>query len=332
MKSVLPPPPCAPAPLGPLGVCLPSTVGDVVQALPALRLLAQRGHSLHLMGPPWAADLLAGEGWACHVLPAGWREATAAWRGLREQLGAPAGALPAWVLRRDLASALAVRLGGWRGLGDARDGRAWLLHRAWLASDDAAHAVERRWHLACQVLGEQASSPPPRLGWQVGPAAAQAATQALVTYGLTQRPFVVLCPFATDGEPGVTWPHFAALAREWAPELADRGVALVICATPDEAGAARRDYPAALVIEGGASWATRAALLAQAELVVSGDGGLGHLAAAVGAPLLSVLGGDASDAPWGPSVQVLRRWPDWLEVAPVLAAARQRLAQRLALA
>ena len=76
----------------------------------------------------------------------------------------------------------------------------------------------------------------------------------------------------------------------------------------------------------------RAALLAQAELVVSGDGGLGHLAAAVGAPLLSVLGGDASDAPWGPSVQVLRRWPDWLEVAPVLAAARQRLAQRLALA
>lgn len=331
MKSV-PPLSGSPAPLGPLGVCLPDGMGDVVQALPALRLLAQRGHSLHLMGPRWAADLLAGEDWACHALPAGWRDASGVWRELREQLGAPRGALPALVMRGGLSGAAAMRLGGWSGHGYAGEGRAWLLHRAWPELEGQPHTVERLWHLACMTLGEDLPTPP-RLGWQVGPPAAQAAAGLLAAHGLTQRPFVVLCPFDADVEPLLNWPHFAALAREWAPELAEQGVGLVVCAGHGAADAARRDYPTALVIEG-AGQATCAALLAQAELVVSGDGGLGHLAAAVGTPLLSVLGpGEATcGAPWGPSVQVLRRWPDWLEVAPVLVAARQRLAQRLALA
>lgn len=332
MKSALPTSSAVPASLGPLGVRLPDAVGDAVLALPALRLLAQRGYGLQLWGPHWAADVLAGEAWPCHVVPAGWRDAAAAWRGLRERLGAPGGALPALLMHGDRTSAIAARLGGWRGHGYTGGGRAWLLHRAWPLLEGQSHTVQRLWHLACMMLGEDLA-PPARLGWQVGPAAAQAAVNVLGSRGLTQRPFVVLCPYGADGEQGVIWPHFAAFAREWAPELARQGVALLVCAVPGQADAARRDYPDALVIEG-LGWAASAALLAQAELVAAADGGLGHLAAAVGAPLLSVLGpGEAvCDAPWGPSVQVLRRWPEWLDVAPVLVAARQRLAQRLALA
>ena len=41
-------------------VRLPNHLGDACMALPALDLLAARGHSLTLAGRPWAAELFAG--------------------------------------------------------------------------------------------------------------------------------------------------------------------------------------------------------------------------------------------------------------------------------
>ena len=58
--------------------------------------------------------------------------------------------------------------------------------------------------------------------------------------------------------------------------------------------------------------------------MIANDTGPAHLAAAVGAPLLSVLGPTRPEvwAPWGPSVTVLRRWPEWPSADEVLHAAR----------
>ena len=65
---------------------------------------------------------------------------------------------------------------------------------------------------------------------------------------------------------------------------------------------------------------------AQAAAVVANDTGPGHMAAAVGAPLVSVLGPtDAARwAPWGPTVRVAQRtggaWPDVDEVLALVQA------------
>ena len=66
------------------------------------------------------------------------------------------------------------------------------------------------------------------------------------------------------------------------------------------------------------------ALLQRAALLVSNDTGPGHLAAAVGGRVISVLGPTKPEqwAPWGPTVTIVRRpqpvdaivWPDVDEV------------------
>jgi heptosyltransferase II len=69
-----------------------------------------------------------------------------------------------------------------------------------------------------------------------------------------------------------------------------------------------------------------AALMQQAGLMLSNDTGPGHMAAAVGAPLVSVMG--PSDPrlwhPWGDTATVLGgngRWPDADAVLAACAAA-----------
>jgi heptosyltransferase-2 len=72
---------------------------------------------------------------------------------------------------------------------------------------------------------------------------------------------------------------------------------------------------------------TYAALMQQAGLMVSNDTGPGHMAAAVGLPLASVMG--PSDPrlwhPWGPGVQVLGGGGSWPDSEAVLAACRSLL-------
>ena len=58
--------------------------------------------------------------------------------------------------------------------------------------------------------------------------------------------------------------------------------------------------------------------------------GPGHLAAAVGTPLLSVLGptDPAQWGPWGPSASVVQRRPGWPGVREVLLAGERLLVGR----
>jgi heptosyltransferase II len=73
----------------------------------------------------------------------------------------------------------------------------------------------------------------------------------------------------------------------------------------------------------GVSLSVYAALLGRAALVVANDTGPAHMAAAVGAPLISVFGPTpvAHWRPWGTQVQVISRWPAWPSVDEVWSAA-----------
>ncbi|HEX6722892.1 MAG TPA: glycosyltransferase family 9 protein, partial [Burkholderiaceae bacterium] len=98
---------------------------------------------------------------------------------------------------------------------------------------------------------------------------------------------------------------------------------VIACPGPGEEALLRDHYPGVRSLEG-VKLGAYGAVLQRASLLVSNDTGPGHLAAAVGARVISVLGPTKPEqwAPWGPTVTIVRRtqpadaiaWPDADEV------------------
>ena len=114
------------------------------------------------------------------------------------------------------------------------------------------------------------------------------------------------------------WDGFTRLQRE----LLARGHRVVVLPGPGERDEVRRVLPEAIVLPESDVGAF-AALLAEAQLVVANDSGPGHLAAAVGAPLVSVFGVTQPEKtrPWGPRVRMVGSgsgWPSYEEVSAVV--------------
>jgi heptosyltransferase II len=310
----------------PLIVRLRNWVGDVTLGVPTLRRLADAGYTLQLVGKGWAQDLLAGHGWPVHVLPKTWRERVR----LLRRLGAEAAAADTGFRRRinavcfpySFSSALEFRAAGLRAIGHAYEGRGWLLARS-VRRPLGRHELEVYWDLGNALLGSAAAAPP-AIALAVGAPQRQAA-EALLERHRVRPGYVVICPFAGGTWSGAdkTWPAFAAFAAELGPRFA-RDV--LICPGPGEEGVAARDYPRAICLPN-VPLGSYAALLQRAALMVSNDTGPGHIAAAVGAPLLSVLGPSdpAQWGAWGPTVHFVRgaggSWPAPEQVAEAAAAA-----------
>lgn len=322
-----------PASSRPLIVRLRNWVGDVVLGLPALERLQQAGFAIELLGKGWAADLLAGHGWPVHPLPAARGERIA----LLNRLGRSAKASDPGFTRRvnavcfpfSFGSALEMRLAGLRAIGHAGEARSWLLARALprLEGADRPHELVVYWQLASALLGTDAPLPR-QIGLRSTPAHRAQAQALLEAHGIGEG-FVVLCPFAggTFAGQDKTWPGFAEFA---AAAQAAFGRPVLVVPGPGEEAAARQHFSGCIVLEG-VKLGTYAALLRRAALMVSNDTGPGHLAAAVGTPVVSVLG--PSDPrqwrAWGPQVSLVQgaapgRWP---ELQAVLAHAGARLAE-----
>ena len=136
---------------------------------------------------------------------------------------------------------------------------------------------------------------------------------------------IVICPFAggTWAKQDKTWPAFAEFVAHGLPAF---GRSVVVCPGPGEEGIARDHFASARLLPG-VNLGTYAALLQDAALMISNDTGPGHMAAAVGTPLISVLGPSdpALWRAWGPSVQVLRGDSGWPETRTVLEAVARTL-------
>ncbi len=311
----------------PLIVRLRNWVGDVVLGLPMLQRLHDAGYSLQLLGKGWARDLLAGHGWPVQALAGSGRERIAQLRRLRAQAQALDGGfgrrLNALALPYSFSSALEMRLAGLRAIGYRHEGRGWLLSRA-VARSRTRHEMAVYWELGSALL-QQPAPPPGRVQLQ---SSQQHLAQAQALRARLQlRPgYVVLCPFAggTFEKLDKSWPAFPPFAAQGLPLL---GRDLLVCPGPgEEEAVAARDY-AGCRIATGVGLGAYAALLRDAALVIANDTGPGHLAAAVGAPLLSVLG-PTDPARWGavgPTVHLLRRETGWPTADEVLARARELL-------
>jgi len=300
-------------------VRLPNHLGDACMALPALELLAARGHDLTLAGRPWAADLFAAYPWPVLKLS---RQRRARVAGLRAQ--AQRGT-PALLLTNSFGSALDFRLARLRPAGYRTDARRLLLSRAfavparWRQDDAPMHMVEYYYELAREFVGGSAPAVPPDLSLRLAPAAVERARRALRDAGI-EGPYVMLCPVAVGLHKGKVkaWDGFGALCAR----LIDAGVPVAACPGPGEREAVRAALPDATLLPE-TDVGTFAALLAGSRLVVANDSGSAHVAAAVGAPLVTLFG--VTDArrtgPW--SSRALRigstdGWPSFSEVAEVV--------------
>lgn len=312
----------------PLVVRLRNWVGDVTLGVPALQRLADAGYELQLVGKGWARELLDGHGWSVQTLPGHWRERVSQMRRLRtrarERDPGFGRRLNAVCFPYSFSSALEFRLAGLRAIGHAYEGRSLLLGRA-VPRPQGVHELEVYWQLASALLGQDAPLPQ-RIGLRVAPRHREQAEALRRSHGI-EPGCVVICPFAggTWSHEDKTWPAFAEFARQVLPA---HGRSVVICPGPGEEAIAREQFAQARCLER-VDLGTYAALLADAALMVSNDTGPGHIAAAVGTPLVSVLGPSepALWRAWGPSVQIVKggpgaaAWPSIEAVADTVARA-----------
>jgi ADP-heptose:LPS heptosyltransferase len=311
----------------PLIVRLRNWVGDVTLGVPTLQRLADNGYELRLIGKGWAADLLAGHGWPVEVLAKTFGERVRQLRRLRaDALAADPGfgrRLNAVCFPYSFGSALEMRLAGLKAIGHAYEGRGLLLGQS-VPRPQRVHELEVYWHLGSVLLG-QAAPPPPGIGLRLHPRHFEQAAALRERHRIPDG-YIVICPFAGGTWSGEdkTWPDFAGFV---AGELAAFGRPLVVCPGPGEAEAAREHFAAATLLPG-VGLGAYAALLQQSALMISNDTGPGHMAAAVGAPLLSVLGPSdpALWRAWGPGVRLLKGAGGWPSRAQAATATAEILA------
>lgn len=308
-----------------LAVRLCNWIGDVVLSLPALRLLEDHGHALHLYGKGWAPTLLSGYDRPVTTRAKVLKDRVAQLAQLKRTLAATDPSFDAHInalaMPNSFSSALELRVAGFKVSGYARDGRSLLLRQR-QKPGPAPHALQSFWQLACGLVGVE-RPPPTSIDMQLAPAAVERAL-ALVHARGWRDGYVCVAPFAagTVHKLPKKWPAFPDFVRAFASE----GLPIVICPGPGEVDEARTLYPGAQIVED-LPLDAYAALLKGATLVVANDTGPAHLAAGVGASLVSVLGPTKVEqwSPWGPSVTVLSARPEFPALDEVLDTARAKL-------
>jgi heptosyltransferase II len=312
----------SPSERGELPVRLHNWIGDVIVSLPALNLLSQAGVPIRCVGKVWAPKLLAGHHWPIDVLPKGTSARIRWWSALPTPIIRGPDRVDSLLLATSFSAALEARLAGRRPMGLATDHRRLLLARS-VKRPSTGHALVDPWVVACDFLGIR-RPPPESIQLQVSPSARTEAIHQLTAAGVLGS-FVMICPFSTGVWQGQSkrWPGMTALCER----LVASGQTIVICPGPGEEDEARSQFPGATVLTD-IRLDVYAALLAQADLVVANDTGPGHMAAAVGTPLISVLGpSDAARwAPRGSHVHVAQKLAGrWCSVEEVHERAQDLL-------
>jgi heptosyltransferase-2 len=285
-----------------LAVRLPNWLGDTVMAVPAVRALRETFADTRLvLAGPWVA-LLAQQGLADALVtyPRAWAGRLAAADAVRRFAPETAVLLP-----NSLESALSAWYwGARRRVGFEVGGRGLVLTVAPPLPEPRLHQIDEYLVLA-EAGGAVVHERTPRLAPPAADGAERAEVRALLAeagVGHNERRVVAVHLGAAYG-PAKLWPlerveEFCRLmAREEADVVlvgapADAAAAAAVTARAPAASLVGRDRPSLL-----------SALLSELDVLVSGDTGVAHLAAALGTPAVTLFGptDPTLSAPRGPA-------------------------------
>jgi len=280
-------------------IVAPNWIGDALLAQPLFARLLQKfpGASIDALAPGWTAAVLRRMPEIADVIDApfdhGELKLAERWRLARALRGQAYD--QAFVLPNTLKSALIPFFAGIPlRTGFTGELRYGLLNGVHRLDEKALPLMAERY----AQLAEEPGSPPARPLAEVGLRVDQAnLAAALKRLGLSRaKPVVAFCPGAEYG-PAKRWParYFAELATKLAAQ--DRVVWLFGSGKDTEIGEeiVRLSMGAVVNLCGRTDLASAIDLLSLAEVVVSNDSGLMHVAAAVGRPVVALYGSSSPD-------------------------------------
>lgn len=304
---------------------LPNHVGDCCMTLPALRLLEASGFTPMLTGKRWAEDLMSGMGWRFDPIEGHVTEDLHRIRYISNHLGPrPLGLL----FPNSFSSALLFSIGRVRNAGFPTDGRRFLLDKV-VEEPDTMHEVERFFRLAHGAIKAWGGTPawdsvPEELGMRLLARHEAAARNLMAEHGIPEN-FALLAPIARGLHHGKEkqWKHF----NELCGPLRDMGIEPIVFPSVREEEANHAACPNARILPP-TTLGNYAALAKRARIVIANDSGISHVAAAVSANQITLLGvtDPARTRPWNSKAVCLGNSTDgWPSLEQVLAALKDSL-------
>ena len=299
---------------------LPNHVGDCCMTLPALRLLEASGFTPMLTGKRWAEDLMSGMGWRFDPIEGHVTEDLHRIRYISNHLGPrPLGLL----FPNSFSSALLFSIGRVRNAGFPTDGRRFLLDK----EPGTMHEVERFFRLAHGAIKAWGGTPawdsvPEELGMRLLARHEAAARNLMAEHGIPEN-FALLAPIARGLHHGKEkqWKHFNELCQP----LRDMGIEPIVFPSVREEEANHAACPNARILPP-TTLGNYAALAKRARIVIANDSGISHVAAAVSANQITLLGvtNPARTRPWNSKALCLGNNTDgWPSLQQVLCAIKQ---------
>lgn len=307
----------------PVVLCrLPNHVGDCCMCLPALRLLEASGFTPALVGKRWAEDLMAGMGWRFDPIEGHVSEDLSRIRYVAHNAQATQGLL----FPNSFGSALLFRFGGLKTTGLKTDMRAVILNTG-IAEPGIMHEVERFFYVAHEAIKAWGVKPafdkvPERLNLILMKRHEAAAKNLIEQYNIPER-FALLAPIARGKHHGKAkhWEHF----NELVVPLRNRGVEPIIFPSAREEDLAKAACPNATILPP-TTLGNFAAIAKRAQVVIANDSGVSHIAAAIGAKQITLVGvtDTKRTGPWNPDAVVLGKNGCWPSVEEVISHLPQK--------
>lgn len=304
---------------------LPNHVGDCCMTLPALRLLEASGFTPMLTGKRWAEDLMSGMGWRFDPIEGHVTEDLHRIRYISNHLGPrPLGLL----FPNSFSSALLFSIGRVRNAGFPTDGRRFLLDKV-VEEPGTMHEVERFFRLAHGAIKAWGGPPawdsvPEELGMRLLARHEAAARNLMAEHDIPEN-FALLAPIARGLHHGKEkqWKHF----NELCGPLRDMGIEPIVFPSVREEEANHAACPNARILPP-TTLGNYAALAKRARIVIANDSGISHVAAAVSANQITLLGvtDPARTRPWNSKAVCLGNNTDgWPSLDEVLSALTRSL-------
>jgi heptosyltransferase-1 len=290
----------------------PSSLGDVVHALPTLAMLRSRFPSAHiawLVKEQWSGLLERAEGldkiWPIQPGLKGWLAIIPQLRAERFDIVV------------DLQGLLRSGVVGWLtgaarriGFANAREGSVWLYSEKVPVALPDMHAVDRYLLVAARLGAPSAGQPSPAFRLRRLPEDHKAVADVLARHGLSEKTrWIAINPFARW--PTKRWPleSFAGVADR----IQQQGWGRIVLFggggdKPQAQAMMQRMHTAAVDVTGEMPIKLLPALLESAAVLLTNDSGPMHIAAAVGTPVVALFGptNPARTGPYGSRHTILQ--------------------------